>query len=78
MAGRQLVKDYEKVILSFGVFLLIFFSCIVGSINECDDSCPSSNRDLNKTGLSFGIVGILVSLTIILFSTYVIGYVDRY
>ena len=56
----------------FGICLLIFFSCIVGSINECDDSCSTTNHDLNKTGLSFGVIGLVIALIIIGYSGFII------
>ncbi len=65
-------EEYPPVMLSFSIILLIFFACIVGSINECDNSCSNTNRELNKTGLSFGIIGLLVSLTILLYSCFII------
>jgi hypothetical protein len=66
-------KIYTAVMLFFGIILLCFFAPIVASINEADDSCPATNHSLNKTGISFGIIGILVSCGIIIASAIATG-----
>jgi len=42
------------------------------AVNECDNSCPT-NRNLNKTGISFGVIGIFVALTVIVYSGVIVG-----
>lgn len=59
---------YTIVMIIIGIFLLCFFAPIVASINEADDTCPNTNHTLNKTGLSFGVIGILLSCAIIITS----------
>lgn len=67
------MKDYTYTIFFFGCFLLIFFSCIVGSINECDKTCNTINKDLNTTGFTFGVIGIFVAFVIMILSAIVIN-----
>jgi hypothetical protein len=71
---NEVFRNYPIVMLSFGICLLMFFACIVASVNECDNSCTTTNRDLNKTGLSFGIIGILVAFSISLYSGMIIRF----
>ncbi len=71
---QEAFKSFPEVMLSFGVFLLIFFACIVGTIDQSKDSCTTCNNDLNKTGRAFGIFGILVSLSIIVYSSYILRH----
>ena len=64
-------KEYSKTMISFGIILLIFFSCILGSLNESENSCPNTNHELNRVGIVFSTFGLLISLVILFYSTYI-------
>jgi len=66
----NIIQQYADSMISFGVFLLIFFACILASVDQ-DKSCPTSNRELNTTAIVFGVIGIFVSLVMIFFSSHV-------
>lgn len=66
------IKSFPRVVFALSFFLFIFFVCSLASIDQCDKTCTSTNHDLNGFNYFTTVTGFLMSITICLYSGYII------
>jgi hypothetical protein len=69
---KKTIDSYPKVVLSFGIFLIIFLAVIMAPIDDSKRNCSGINTDLNEAGLVFSGFAMAMSLVITVYSLYIL------